>query len=217
VADVTRTSAGPYPGAATSRTAGAYPGPATSRRAGAYPGSFNPPTRAHLAIAAAAVRAHRLDRIDLVISRRALEKEHVERPLLDHRLAVLRAVVHRRPWLGVVLTEHQLLVDIADGYDVLVLGADKWAQVLDSRYYGSEAARDEAVARLPTLAIAPRPPHPAPAEGLLHLPDRFAGVSSTSARSGARHEMLAEAADFDAATGAWSDEERYEDWLRRHA
>ncbi|MEA3216292.1 MAG: nicotinate-nucleotide adenylyltransferase, partial [Acidimicrobiia bacterium] len=98
---------------------------------GVYPGSFNPPTRAHVAIADAARRRWGLERVDLVLSERALEKEHVERPLLRHRVAVLEELADRLGWLGVRTTTQQLLADIAEGYDVLILGADKWHQVLD--------------------------------------------------------------------------------------
>ena len=58
-------------------------------RIGAYPGSFNPPTIAHVAIADAARRQRHLDRVDLVLSRVPLAKEHVQLPLFEHRVAVL--------------------------------------------------------------------------------------------------------------------------------
>ena len=183
-------------------------------RRGAYPGSFNPLTVAHLAIAEAARDACRLDRVDLIVSRVALAKEHVERPLLEHRVAVLERAAASRPWLGVVVTDHQLLVDIAAGYDVLVMGADKWAQVCDVAFYGSEAERDAALARLPPLAVAPRPPFPLPDGVVLHLAPELTPVSSTAARAGSRGWMAAEAAAFDAETGAWSDPDRYDDWRR---
>ncbi|MDQ1449821.1 MAG: hypothetical protein QOC79_2792, partial [Actinomycetota bacterium] len=44
-------------------------------RRGVYPGSFDPPTIAHAAIAAAAVHAAQLDRLDLAISEIALGKD----------------------------------------------------------------------------------------------------------------------------------------------
>lgn len=185
---------------------------------GVYPGSFNPPTVAHLAIADAARRRFGLDRVDLVLSRRALGKEDVERPLLRHRFDVLAAVARRVPWLGVELTDAQLLADIAAGYDVLILGADKWHQVLDPVFYGgSTVERDRAVARLPHLAIAPRPPLDIPDEHRLEVPDELSAMSSTRARAGAVELMLPEAADFDRRTGAWTDPVRYEAWLADHA
>jgi nicotinic acid mononucleotide adenylyltransferase len=181
---------------------------------GVYPGSFNPPTLAHLGIAGAARARYGLDRVDLVLSVRALEKEHVDRPQWRDRLAVLDALAGRVGWLGVRTTKAQLLADIAEGYDVLIMGADKWQQVLDVRYYGHSAeARDAAVARLPRLAIAPRPPLEVPAELLLDVEGAFADMSSSRARAGARELMVPEAADFDRRTGAWTDPDRYERWL----
>lgn len=163
-------------------------------RRGCYPGSFNPPTRAHLAIAAAARDACGLDRVDLVVSRVALAKEHLTDPPFDERIRRLEAVAAPRPWLGVVVSDRQLLVDLATGYDVLVMGADKWAQVLDPAFYGgSPAARDAAVAALPALAVATRPgcevDLPADAT-VLRLPDEIARASSTAVRAG-RTDWLA--------------------------
>jgi phosphopantetheine adenylyltransferase len=126
-------------------------------RVGAFPGTFNPPTVAHLAIAEAAYAQHDLDRVDLIVSRQPIDKEHVAVPTLDDRLTVLEDVARRRPWLAVVVSEHRLLVDLAAGYDVLIVGADKFRQLHDVRYYADEAARDEALRRLPPLAVAPRP------------------------------------------------------------
>jgi hypothetical protein len=170
-----------------------------------YPGSFNPPTVAHLAIASAAVATCGVARVDLVVSRVALAKEHVQHPPFDERVAVLQAVASARsPWLGLRVTDDQLLVDVARGYDLLVVGADKWAQVLDVAFYGGSAsARDAAVAALPPVAVVPRPGHehvalPAGAV-VLSLPDDVAAASSTAAREGRRDWMVPEAA----ASGWW--------------
>lgn len=180
-----------------------------------YPGTFNPPTLAHLAIVEAARRRHRLDRVDLALSRRPINKEHVEVPTFEDRVAVLEAVGRRLGWLGVAVTEHTLIVDIAEGYDVVVMGADKWEQVNDVRYYADAAARDEALRRLPTVAIAPRPPHAVPRGMELELPAHFGEMSSTLARAGRHDLMLPEAAEFDRRSGAWSDPDRYRAERRR--
>ena len=70
------------------------------------------------------------------------------------------------PWQGPWPTgeeyDAQLLADIAEGFDVLVVGADKWWQLHDVRFYGSEAAMHTALGRLPELAVAPRAGVPAP-------------------------------------------------------
>lgn len=164
----------------------------------AFPGSYNPPTVAHLAMATAARRQCGLDRVDLVVSRSAIGKEDVVRPTLDERVAVLRAVASTRPWLGVVVTDARLLVDIAMGYEWLILGADKWEQVLDVAYYGSVVARDAALAALPHLAVAARLDHAVPAGAVL-LDVAHHDVSSTAAREGRTELMLPEAT----ASGLW--------------
>ena len=183
--------------------------PQTAPVIGCYPGSFNPPTVAHLAVAEAAVEQARLDRLDLVVSRVALGKEDLSVPTVADRIVVLEDVASTRPWLGVAVTDAQLLVDVAAGYDVLVLGADKWAQVLDPDWYGSVTARDDALARLPRVLVAPRGGDAPSGVELLRVADHHAHVSATAARAGATEHMLAEAATFDARTGAWSDPARY--------
>jgi hypothetical protein len=187
----------------------------TRARAGVYPGTFNPPTVAHLHIAAAARSQRALTRVVLAVSVRPIDKEHVTLPLLEHRLAVLREDCRALgDWIGVVTTEDRLLVDIARGYDVLIMGADKWAQVNDAVYYdGSTARRDAAVAALPEVAIAPRPPFPVPVELALRVGTEHAGVSSSAVSAGVHGWMSPAARAFDARTGAWSEPARYERWL----
>ena len=158
----------------------------TGVRRGCYPGSFDPLTVAHLAIADAAVRQCDLHRLDLVISRQALAKASSHAPVDERVAAIEAAAVDGRPWLGVVVTDAQLLVDIAAGYDVVVLGADKWAQVLDVAFYGSARERDAAVSGLPAVACAPRPGFEVPPGAVaLDVPTWVGAVSSTAVRAGA--------------------------------
>ena len=184
---------------------------ALGNKVGCYPGSFNPPTIAHLAVAEAAHSQCGLTRLDLVVSRVALGKAAPAGPRFEDRIAVLDTIAGSRPWLGVRVTDAQLLVDVAAGYDVVVLGADKWAQVVDPTWYdGSIAARDAALARLPEVVVAPRPPWPVPpGRGLLLLEDMHRPVSATGARTVEPAWMAPEAAAFDARTGAWTDPARY--------
>lgn len=182
-------------------------------RRGVYPGSFNPLTVAHLEIAEAAIRSCRLDRLDLAISRVALGKAGVTRPRVEDRAAVLERAAAGRPELGVIVTDRQLLAEIAEGYDVIVLGADKWAQVVDVAFYEDEAHRDAAVAALPHLAVAPRQGLPVPVGDVTVLPVELHHVSATAARLGERSLFAPEAVAFDDATGAWSDPARYDAWL----
>jgi hypothetical protein len=187
-----------------------------------YPGSFNPPTLAHLAIADAARTRCGLDLVELVLSRDALGKDPRDLVRVTDRAEVLARVAASRPWLAVRVTDDRLLADIARGADVLVCGADKWAQVLDPAWYGgSTAERDRAVASLPPVAVAPRPPEPVrstPTAEVIVLdvhPDHH-GVSATLVREGRREWLLDEAAAFDARTGAWSDPDRYAAWYATH-
>ena len=119
----------------------------TTGRRGVYPGSFNPPTVAHLAIADAARHQHRLDEVVWVVSEAALAKENVDRPVLRHRLEVLEAVAETIPWLRIEVTTAQLLADIAVGFDLVVMGADKWQQIsLDEMPGTLEALKELALA-----------------------------------------------------------------------
>jgi hypothetical protein len=169
-----------------------------------YPGSFDPPTSAHVTLAQAAVEQAGITRVDLVLSRRPLGKEGRPGPTVEQRAEVLLRVAAALPWLRVEVVDARLIVDIARGYDAVVMGADKWAQVVDPAWYGgSTAARDAALARLPRLLVAPRAgEHPSAvvdAAGVtvavtaLDVPPDLADVSSTRARAGHHHLMLPEA------------------------
>src|SRR5947209_20574267 len=116
-------------------------------RIAAYPGTFDPPTIAHLAVAEAALQACDVDRVVLVLSTDPIDKPSPTP--LEERVAAIEALAAARPWLGVAVTEHRLIADVAAGYDVVVMGADKWAQVLDPSYHPTEAHWQASLARLP--------------------------------------------------------------------
>lgn len=175
-----------------------------NQRIGAYPGSFNPPTLAHLGIAAAARDQRSLHRVDLVISRRALDKEDVMVPSLADRVTVLEQSVAQLPWLTVVVTDDQLLADISQDYDVLIMGGDKWAQLHELRYYDSPDHMASCLARLPELAIANRPPHDdISPDALLAVDPDFVDVSSSAARAGELAWMTPAARSFAERHGGW--------------
>lgn len=149
-----------------------------------YPGSFNPPTIGHVAIVEAALGSHALSQIDLMISRRALAKDVVDHPSLDHRVDVVRASFSHLPEVDVRTTDLQLIADIAESYDLVIMGADKWAQINDITFYDSSDHRANCLQRLPKLAIASRGDQPVPPDARLIVPDHIAPVSSTAARGG---------------------------------
>ncbi len=183
-------------------------------RVGAYPGTFDPPTVAHLAVAEAALNQGGLDAVHLVVSRSPLGK-NPSVPSLEDRVAVLEAVASSRPWLSVRVTDRRLIAEVAAGYDAVIMGMDKWLQVIDPAWYGgSEEARDAAVRSLPEVLLAVRdgsaPPElPAAGVRLLDVHPAHGPVSSSLVRAGRVEWMLEEAARFDARTGAWSDPARY--------
>ena len=163
---------------------------------GVYPGSFDPLTVAHLGIAEAAVQQLGLTRLDLALSRSTLGKAHLAEDTLELRVAAIERAAATRPWLGVTVVDAQLIADIAAGYDVVVMGADKWAQVVDPTWYGGDpAARDEALARLPQVVVAPRSGERVPDELLLPVPEHLHEVSATAVRAG-RLEWAAPEADL---------------------
>jgi nicotinic acid mononucleotide adenylyltransferase/predicted RNA-binding protein with PIN domain len=152
---------------------------------GVYPGSFDPPTIAHVAIAEAAVHHAGLERLDFALSQVALGKE--DRAGVEARRRVLARLVDGRPELAVVVTDAQLIAEIARGYDVVVMGADKWAQVNDVAWYDSPAARDAALAALPRVLVVPRSGFGTEGAEVLDVAADLAEVSSSAARAGADH------------------------------
>lgn len=147
----------------------------------AYPGTFDPPTVAHLAVAEAARRACGVDRVDLVVSRDPIGKAPAT-PLAE-RLATIESAVAGLDWLGFAVTDHRLVADACAGYDVVVMGADKWAQVLDPSYYPDEATWRASLARLPRVAVARRGSL-AVAGDVVVLDVDLDKVSSTAVRAG---------------------------------
>ena len=165
----------------------------------AYPGSFDPLTIAHLTIAEVAQEQHDLDGVDFVISVVALAKEHRAGVRLEERVTCLELAAETRPWMGVVVTELQYVSDIAQPYDAVIVGADKWNQLHDPRFHESPEDHEAALARLPRPLIVPRPPWPVPDEHRLDVGDHLHEVSATAVREGRTEWMAPEAKQV----GAW--------------
>ncbi len=89
-------------------------------RLGVFPGAFNPPTRAHLALACAAVAE--VDAVLFVLPRQFPHKEYEGANLAD-RLRLLRAALAGEPRFGVALSDGGLFLDIARECRALYGGA----------------------------------------------------------------------------------------------
>lgn len=155
---------------------------------GVFPGSFDPLTIAHLAIAEAAVAHAGLVRLDLACARRALGKDGGAHLGVEDRVAAIERAARHRPWLRATVTDAALVAHLARGYDVVVMGADKWAQVRDPAWYGDDpAARDAACAALPRVLVAPRSGYTTDGAEVLAVDPALATVSSSRVRAGEHH------------------------------
>lgn len=135
------------------------------RRVGLFAGSFNPLTRAHLAVAEAARQVAALDAVVWAISAVTIDKERVQRASIPDRLAQLDAFARTTPADVAAIINRGLYVEEAEALrsrlagDALVfslVGFDKIVQIFDPRYY---ADRDGALRELFALAhilVAPR-------------------------------------------------------------
>lgn len=131
-----------------------------------------------------------------MVSERALGKLDVDHGSTDERLDVLNASVAEHSWLRVEATTHQLLSDIAESFDVVIMGADKWHQINELHWYDDHDDRAAQLARLPELAIAPRSGLHVPDSHVLDIDPSLANVSSTAARAGDDHLILPSARSF---------------------
>jgi nicotinic acid mononucleotide adenylyltransferase len=179
-----------------------------------FPGSFNPPTTAHIALLKQArefARAHEPMTLYAAFSKRTVDKEAVERPLLLDRIVLLDTILHKRlPHAGILLFNRGLYVEEAEAIQrsfprvrriLFLLGFDKIVQILDPHYYKDRDASLSELFKRAELLVAPRGvAGEKELSELLHLPqnERFAhfihplpfnsayrNVSSTTVRLGA--------------------------------
>jgi nicotinic acid mononucleotide adenylyltransferase len=179
-------------------------------RVGVLSGSFNPLTRAHEALADAAMVTGKLDVIVWVAPITSVNKEGVERASLVDRLLQMDAFTRGRGDAlaivnrGLYLDQAEILRDLQPQCDefVMILGFDKIVQIFDPIYYSDRrAALDRLFSRVSAL-VAPRGDGDETAlNDLLErpenqcyrgritycpLPKNFQGDSSTKARDAAR-------------------------------
>ncbi|GAC1565801.1 MAG: hypothetical protein NVS3B14_04760 [Ktedonobacteraceae bacterium] len=134
-----------------------------------FPGSYNPPTKAHLALLKQARQFGSLHggmRVYAAMSKRTTDKESVERPLLVDRILLLDTLIHNHlRHTGILLFNRGLYVEQAEAIRTafhklrrlyFLLGFDKIVQIFDPHYYED---RDKALRELFALAeilVAPR-------------------------------------------------------------
>lgn len=134
-----------------------------------FPGSFNPPTKAHLALLKQAhhfAREHEPMYLYAAISKHTVDKETVERPLLIDRIHLLKTVLKRRlPHGGIMLFNRGLYVEEAEAIRnsfpkvkriLFLVGFDKIVQILDPHYYEDRDAALTELFKLAELLVVPR-------------------------------------------------------------
>jgi len=133
---------------------------ATARRVAVLPGTFNPPTRAHLALARAALAS--VDEVLFVLPRAFPHKSYTGASFED-RVRMLAAAVADEPRLSIAFSDGGLFIEIARqcrqayGPDVEVLilcGRDAAERAVNWDYGQPGAFRDQL--REYGLLVAPR-------------------------------------------------------------
>lgn len=155
------------------------------RAVGVLSGSFDPLTRAHAALAAAALRYGGLDSLLFLLSVRTVDKEDRAVAALSDRALVLLRHTARRPRGGVAVCNRGLYAEQAEALTALlasgppaqgcgvaglpragageqapalwfVVGFDKIEQIFDPRYYADRDAALRALFARAGLLVAPR-------------------------------------------------------------
>ncbi len=138
--------------------------PALGERLAVLPAAFNPPTRAHLGLALAALDSGAFDRLLLMLSVRIIDKEATTGASLDSRLHMLTLVASGQPHVGVALCNRGLYLDQATAIQdalaprdlAFVVGFDKIIQILDPRYYVNRDDALRSLFRQAHFLVAPR-------------------------------------------------------------
>jgi len=165
---------------------------AAPRSLGILPAAFNPPTRAHLALARAALGT--VDEVLFVLPRQFPHKQY-EGATFDERVEMLLAATHQEPRFSIAASERGLFVDIAEecreAYGeavrmMFICGRDA-AERIVSWDYGEPDAFQRMIAQF-ELLVAPRDGHyEPPAEiwdrvSILEVDDGIGFISASGVR-----------------------------------
>ncbi|HSW50555.1 MAG TPA: hypothetical protein VLH09_10290 [Bryobacteraceae bacterium] len=170
--------------------------PQDPRRLGIFPGTFNPPTRAHVALGQAA-----LERVDevLFVLPRLLPHKSYEGVGLDGRLRIMESVITLSPRFSLASTEKGLFADIAEecrrayGPDVglvLICGRDAAERAVEWDY-GEPGAFRKMLGGFELLVAARRGAFRIPSGledrfHLIELSQEYEGLSASMIREGIR-------------------------------
>ena len=122
-------------------------------RLGIFPASFNPPTKAHLALIRKAKRLGNLDEILVLLDAQAMDKKIIGADLED-RVIMLKRLFQKDPKISIGISNQGLFVEkllpLRKVYPspisfTFIVGFDTILRVLDKRYYSN---RDETLAKL---------------------------------------------------------------------
>jgi nicotinate (nicotinamide) nucleotide adenylyltransferase len=162
------------------------------QRLGVLPAAFNPPTRAHLALARAALDS--VDEVLFVLPREFPHKSYAD-ATLEQRLEMLLAATSDEPGYSIAASDRGLFVDIADecraAYSpetalLFICGRDA-AERIVGWDYGEPDAFVRMLDRF-ELLVAPREGHYDPPPEIrdraysLELPEDISSISATEVR-----------------------------------
>lgn len=127
-------------------------------------GSFNPPTRAHLGLAQAALATGHYDRLLFALALRTINKVQMVGATLDERCAMLAVVAEQEPRFAVIATNRGLYLEQAQAIQAafapqdltFIVGYDKIVQIVDPRYYLDRAAALSDLFARARFLVAPR-------------------------------------------------------------
>ena len=117
-------------------------------RLGIFPASFNPPTRAHLALIRKAGRGGHLDEVLVLLDAQAIDKKIIGADLED-RVIMLKILFQKDPKVSIGISNRGLFVEkmlpLRRMYPsslsfIFIVGFDTILRVMDKRYYSN---RDE--------------------------------------------------------------------------
>jgi nicotinate-nucleotide adenylyltransferase len=164
------------------------------RRLGIFAGSFNPPTRAHVALAEAALA--RVDEVLFVVPRAFPHKEF-HGAALEERLEMLRRIAEGEPRFSIAIADRGLFVDIArearghygDAELLFLCGRDA-AERIAGWDYGEVGAFSRMLEEFGLLVARRRGEYVAPSEFLHRIEgldvDGLDEISSTEVRERVR-------------------------------